>query len=223
MTTSDDSWSNRLREIGDIERPDHFYLTPEHSCVYFGEYTARMGWSHSATNGIVTNIKKHPSKRGTAEWRYKLGDIERVGELIRASLRQDALPDVTFVPAPPSKPPGHPDYDDRMLKIARAIGNDVDVRPLFQTREAREPAHLADDRPGPEVLKEGLAWCEDQLVQPLRQQLVILDDVLVTGATFVACRDVLLERFPDKQVFGIFVARRVPLNPFTTDGIEIVG
>lgn len=219
MKISDESWSNSLREIGDIERPDHFYLTPEHKCVYFGDYTARVGWSHSVTNKIVTNIKKPPSRRGTAEWGYKQKEIAKVGGLIRLNLRGDVLPEVTFVPVPPSKPPEHVDYDDRIMQIARAIGGDVDVRPLLQTGQVREPAHLAEDRPGPDALKEGLVWSEGELTRPVGRQLILLDDVLVTGATFVACRDVLLERFPEAEVFGVFVARRVPINPFATGSI----
>lgn len=139
MTTSDESWSNRLRQVGDIERPDHYYLTSEHHCVYFSEYTARKGWSHSTTNGIVNNIKKHPQKRGTNEWRHKLAAIEQVGRLIKANMRVESLRNVTFVPAPPSKPPSDPAYDDRMLQIGRAIGSDIDVRPLLETVHVIHP------------------------------------------------------------------------------------
>ena len=102
MTMSDESWSNRLRQIGDIERPDHYYLTSEHSCYYFGEYTARKGWGHSKTNGIINNLKKHPNTQSTAQWQYKLQAINKIGQLMRANLKPEALSRITFVPAPPS-------------------------------------------------------------------------------------------------------------------------
>ncbi len=222
MTTSNASWSNRLRQIGEIERPDHSYLTPEHSCFYFGEYTARKNWAHSTTNGIVNNIKKRPNTRGTVQWRYKLRDIDRIGQLIRANLKPEALPSITFVPAPPSKPPDDPAYDDRMLRLGRAIGGDVDVRSLLETSQARDPAHQSDDRPGPAVLAGGMHFCEDQLAaKPVGAQIILLDDVLVTGATFLACRQVLLGRFPQATVFGMFVARRVPERTLPEDDFEI--
>ena len=221
MTISDESWSNRLRQIGDIERPDHYYLAPEHSCYYFGEYTARKSWGHSTTNGIINNIKKHPNTRVTAQWQYKLRDIDRIGRLIRANLKPEALSSITFVPAPPSRPPGDPDYDDRMLCLGRAIGNDVDIRPLLETAQARDPAHRSDERAGPDMLAAGIRICEDQGgAAPVSTQLVLLDDVLVTGATFLSCRQILLDRFPEAVVLGMFVARRVPERTLSEDDFD---
>ena len=209
MTISDESWSNRLRQIGDIERPDHSYFAPEHSCFYFGEYTARKGWGHSSTNGIINNIKKHPNTLGTAQWRYKLQEIDRIGRLIRANLKPEALSSITFVPAPPSRPPGNPDYDDRMLRLGRAIGNDVDIRPLLETAQARDPAHQSDERPGPDVLAVGMRICEDQVgAPPVSTPLILLDDVLVTGATFLSCHQILLDRFPEVTVLEHIRFRR---------------
>lgn len=211
MTKSDESWSNKLRQIGDIERPDHFYLTPEHTCFFFGEYTARKGWKHSTTNGIISNLKKSPETRGTPQWRHKLRAIQQVGQLIHDNLKLDALSQVTLVPAPPSKPPDHAEYDDRILRLANAISDRLDVRPLLETQHAREPAHRSEDRPGPDVLEAGMRFCEEKLADGHAGiQIILLDDVLVTGATFVACRRTLLNHFPNATVFGVFVARRVP-------------
>ena len=136
MTKSDESWSNKLRQIGDIERPDHSYLTPEHTCYFFGEYTARKGWQHSATNGIINNLKKSPKTRETWQWKYKARAIRQVGQLICDNLKLDALSQVTLVPAPPSKPPDHPDYDDRILRLANAISKKLDARSLLETTHA---------------------------------------------------------------------------------------
>lgn len=64
MTTLDSSWSSAPRAITDLERPDHHYLTSEHNCVFFGEYTARVGYEHSRTNDIISNLKKSVTKKG---------------------------------------------------------------------------------------------------------------------------------------------------------------
>lgn len=58
MPTLDASWSPQVRKISELERQDHWYLTAEHECYFFGEYTARGGYSRSSTNQIITNIKK---------------------------------------------------------------------------------------------------------------------------------------------------------------------
>ena len=221
MTKSDESWSNKLRQIGDIERPDHSYLTPEHTCYFFGEYTARKGWQHSATNGIINNLKKSPKTRETWQWKYKARAIRQVGQLICDNLKLDALSQVTLVPAPPSKPPDHPDYDDRILRLANAISKKLDARSLLETTHAREPAHQSEDRPGPDALAAGIRFCEEQVAgNQVGTQIILLDDVLVTGATFVACRRILLSRFPNATVFGVFVARRVPEGALPEDDFD---
>jgi hypoxanthine-guanine phosphoribosyltransferase len=43
--------------------------------------------------------------------------------------------------------------------------------------------------------------------------LVVVDDVLTTGAHFKAMQRILNERFPDVSLIGVFVARRVPVRP----------
>ena len=221
MTTSDESWSNRLRQIGEIERPDHSYLEPEHSCYYFGEYTARKSWEHSTTNNIIGNIKKLPKTKGTAQWQYKLQAIASIGRLIRSNLNPQVISNITLVPAPPSKPPSDPVYDDRILQLGRAVGEDIDVRPLLETAQVRDPAHLSGDRPGPDDLTAGMRFCADHLgVKPVGVQIVLLDDVLVTGATFVSCSRILLSKFPNATVSGVFVARRVPERTLQKDDFD---
>lgn len=220
--TSDESWSTTLREITDIERPDHSYLDVEHICAYFGEYTARKSWAHSRANGIINNLKKSPSKRGTGEWYYKEKAISEVGKAIRRNLRQDALSDITIVPAPPSKHPSDPEFDDRMFQVAKAMGSDVDVRPLLQCRQSRTAAHLSEDRPGPDVLQKNIEIIDAAVgPEPTGSTILLLDDVLVTGATFVACKRILTSSFPSVSVLGLFVARRVPERDLDLDAFEI--
>lgn len=222
--TSDESWSNKLRTVGDIERPDHYYLNPGDECAFFGEYTARKGWRHSTTNGIITNLKKSVEKRGTAEWQYKERAIAQVAALIRANLAADVLPNITIVPAPPSRAPTDPLYDDRVERIARCIGAGIDVRCLLSTAQSRDAAHLSDDRPGPDALEQGLLWNQQEANRrAVGNIIIVLDDVLVTGATFVACSRVLKRAYPAVSVYGLFVARRVPERtlPFNDFDIEL--
>lgn len=222
MTTSDESWSNKLRQIGDIERPDHYYLTEQHDCVFFGEYTARKGWAHSKTNGTIHNLKKHPNTRYTQQWQHKINAINWVGRLIRANIDPSALARLTFVPAPPSKLSADPDYDDRMLKVCQAVGTDVDVRELLETVVARPAAHESDERPGPDALAKGIRFRQGQAaLGPVAEQIVVVDDVMVTGATFIACRQILLGHFPTASIFGMFVARRVPERTLAIDEFDV--
>ena len=42
--------------------------------------------------------------------------------------------------------------------------------------------------------------------------VILVDDVLTTGAHFVAARNVILAQHPATRVIGFFIARRVPVD-----------
>ncbi|MGO7403085.1 hypothetical protein [Rhizobium ruizarguesonis] len=213
MTTSDASWSPRLRVVGDLERPDHYYLDERDICAYFGTYTPRAGFSHSYANDIVSNLKKDPSLQGTGQWRYKQRAIANVASAIAQNLNPESWQNTIFIPVPPSKRKESPDYDDRMVQVANAIGNNADVRELLYTAVEREARHTMNEKRDPDALRASLGIDPRFAANP-RRQVVLLDDVLTTGCSFKVCKEMILELWPDCAVFGIFVARRVPVNPF---------
>ena len=115
-----------LRAIDNLNRGDHFYLTPEDQCMFLREYTTGGGWQHSDSNQLILNLKKSPSLRLTAPkqhyWKERAID-QAAGEL-RQALNLPSLSGITFVPIPPSKSKTDPEYDDRLetsrlLKIVR--------------------------------------------------------------------------------------------------------
>jgi hypothetical protein len=208
MPTSDVSWSAKLRVIGDLERPDHYYLTDQDVCAFFGEYTARAGFGHSLTNQVVHNLKKKPETRATPQWKYKVRAIEGVGSAIRENIDPQALSAIAFVPIPPSKMPHAAGYDDRMTQVARAIGPGVDVREVLYTMLEREAMHGNQNTRDPEALRTTLGIRAD-LLNPAPAQVVLLDDVLTTGCSFRVCKALLGSVWPEAQIYGIFVARRI--------------
>lgn len=208
MTTSDASWSPKLRVVGDLEREDHWYLGADDHCYFFGEYMPRKGFAHSATNQLVMNLKKKPDLRHTAQWSHKLATIQRVARTIQSNILPEALPGLTFVPIPPSKPPTSPGYDDRMAQVARQIAGNCDVRELIVTQAERDARHTTGEKRDPAALRATLALVPALLANPPRQ-IVLLDDVLTTGCSFRVCRTMLQEALPSADIFGVFVARRV--------------
>ena len=221
MTTSDKSWSTKLREIGEYERSDHSCLRADDHCVYFGEYTptgdsGKPAWSLSKANDILGNLKKHPSKRGTREWQHKLDEIKRLGQLIRRNLNEHDLKELIFVPAPPSTSEGNPDHDPRMLWVAQAIGGDVDVRSILETASTRERASQSDTSRSVDRLKANTRINEEEAARlPTPKKIIVLDDMVTTGSTYIACKELLMEHFGDIRVYGLFIVRRVPLEaPF---------
>jgi hypothetical protein len=219
MPTSDASWSGRLRLIGELERADHYYLTGDDQCAFFGEYTpsayvAGPPWKHSSTNQLIHNLKKSPSKRDTAEWPHKVRAIGDCARAIKANLDPDQLGELAIVPIPPSKTAAHPDYDDRMIRVALGIGANVDVRQVLFTQQAREAAHINQGHRDPVALRASLAVRHD-LVEDAPKAVVLIDDVLTTGCSFKVCKSMLVEIWPETEVFGLFIARRIipPIDP----------
>lgn len=208
MTTSDESWSGRLRQIGELERRDHWHLVESDVCYFFGEYTPYKGYSHSKTNQIISNLKKPLSVKATSQWPHKLAAIEGIGRLIGRNLKPEALPGVTFVPIPPSKPPGSPAYDDRMVQVARNIAPNCDVRELLVTSGERDARHTSGGKRDPAELKATLSLRSDLLAKP-PNVIALLDDVLTTGCSFKVCREILQDALPEATIIGIFAARRV--------------
>ena len=204
---SDSDWSAKPRLIGDIERADHCYLEPDDKCLFFGEYTARAGFVHGETNNLISNLQKPNARKGMADYKYKDVAIAKIATAIRAASGKAVRGEVVIVPAPPSKPRGHPDYDDRIERIARQISAQADVRCLLETVEAREQAKRADHRPSIDDLAASMQLVE--LDMPPPSNIILLDDVITNGTTFKAAQRLLLPHFPNAKIVGLFVARRV--------------
>ena len=220
MQTSQDTFPRRLTEIDDLTRPDHHHLNGEDMCLFLGEYTARKGFSFSATNQLVLNFKKSVDRRGRPEWQHKERAIREVGQAFAGAIKREWLAQATLVPIPPSKEKNDPLYDDRMGRMLAAIpaAQPLDIRELLIQRHTMEAAHDANIRPTPDQIADAYR-VEENLCDPAPKIVALFDDVMTTGAHFVGARRVLQARFPQLRVVGFFIARRVPE---TTDFSEFV-
>ena len=212
--TSETTFPQRLTKIDDLMRCDHVYLSEDDECYFIGEYTARIGYAYSATNQLVLNFKKTMDRRGFPEWRYKGRAIGEAAAALRTALEPmgaEALNSLTFVPVPPSKAKDDPLYDDRLTRMLNLIRPDprLDVREIIAQKYSTDAVHSSDVRPGPDEV-EAMYEIDEGLTQPEPDVIVIVDDVLTTGAHFRAVQTVLSTRFPAVKIIGLFIARRVP-------------
>ncbi len=198
-----------LTKIDELTLPDHWHLDSEDECYFIGEYTAGQGFAHSNTNQFIFNFKKSVEKRGHSDWIWKERAIQQAATVLRGSLNPAFLQNATFVPVPPCRVVADPLYDDRMSQVLRLLGPGTDVRELVLQLESTEGAHISPDRPGPRELYENYT-VDDSLIEPAPSQIAVVDDVLTTGAHFKAIKRILRETFPDVEVVGLFLARRVP-------------
>lgn len=213
MTTSSNiSFPQRLTKIDELTRGDHTYLDAADECLFFGDYTARKGFSHSATNNLILNFKKPVKYKSRPGWHYKGRAIKEVAQAFSENLAL-ALGALTLVPIPPSKLKNDPEYDDRLMEMLRMLnapqGIKPDVRELIVQAKTMPASHESENRLPPSEWEKSYQ-IDDQLAAPAPTWIGIIDDLLVTGCRFRAMSNVLKARFPQARVTGLFIARRVP-------------
>jgi hypothetical protein len=198
-----------LTRLDELYLPHHWRLDAADECYFGGEYTAGRGYTYSETNQLILNLKKKMERRGLPDWGYKARAIRQSAVNLRDSLNPGFLASATFVPIPPSKVIGDPEYDDRMTQVVQLLGEEVDARELVYQTESMEEAHAAETRPGPTALYNNYQ-IEETRIAPIPSQIAVVDDVLTTGAHFKAMKKILGETYPEIRIVGIFIARRVP-------------
>lgn len=207
--------SLKFSKIDSLSFGDHRSLSGDDICYHLGEYTARRGFSFSATNQLIENLKKKPHESNAGELWHKQRAIETVAQAFRAVLNSDAnrekLRAVTLVPIPPSCVRGEPGYDDRMTKVLREMGYGLglDVRELVRQHRTVPPAHECEVRPTVEEIIQNY-YIDENLTDPQPRGVWIFDDVLTAGSHYKAVQAVIRQRFPGAITAGFFVARRVP-------------
>lgn len=211
--TSETTSPYRLTKVDASSLPDHSYLAEDDPCYFLGEYTARKGYAYSNTNRLILNFKKSVDRIDLPEWKYKTAAIRQAAEAFRAALAplDQTLKELTFVPIPPSRAKDDPLYDDRVTQMLDAIHPDLklDIREILVQVHSTTPVHLSEARPSPGVIAAGYEL-DEGLAIPNPNLIVIVDDLLTTGAHYRAAQTLLSSRFPSAYIMGLFLARRVP-------------
>lgn len=187
---------------------DHWHLQPEDDCWYLGEYTSGKGFAFSEINQLILNFKKSVDKQGTSEYQYKLAAIEEITQTLKDTLRPNAgEAGSVYVPIPPSKASRHPLYDDRVYEALQGTDLRLDIRKLIVQTESTAASHFSQARPSPSDLFRRYE-IDTQLSSPTPERIVVVDDVVTTGAHFKAAQTLLAVEFPGVPVSGLFIARR---------------
>ena len=161
-------------------------------------------------------------RQGQADWKYKRAAINDVAIGFSEFWKWRSLHEenrVALVPVPPSRARTDPMFDPRMLELLKAIANrtkiNLDIRDCLTFSGKFGASHETDERPTPDELYEELAFSAAAGRPDEKPGVIfVFDDMLTTGAHFVATTRKLAEAFPGVPVIGNFIARRVIPNPF---------
>jgi hypothetical protein len=199
-----------LLQIDELVFDQHPYLEPSDLCFYLKEYTAYAGFSHSYANDLIFNFKKSMDKRGTLEWKWKAWAIGQITQLLVESHPEVTdLSHIIFVPIPPSKVKTDDLYDDRIVQVTAAFctARNGDFREILSIKENIEPSHEAIQRPKPSEIEANLILDMDMCVVQ-KEFIILVDDMITTGAHFKACQNKLKAVFQNAMIKGMFITRR---------------
>jgi len=111
---------------------------------------------------------------------------------------------------PPSKARDDELYDPRMAQVpalAERTSASLDRRELlYQNRSTCSSSRRGAARLSLEEIRE-VYRIDEVLALPPPRQIGLFDDLLTSGAHFRAAKDLLLARFPEVPMTGIFLAR----------------
>jgi len=207
----------KLQKIDELILRDHHYLIESDNCFFFAEYTSKKIYNFSKTNQLIHNLKKSPEKKNTDEWEYKLKAIKTCGKLLSNVFSNKDISKYVFVPIPPSKCKTDPLFDNRLVQILEfankqeLTSNKFNIIELILQENSIPSFHTIKDkdpRPDPSWLMPHYKIDRNKLnFKP--EKFIIFDDLITTGCHFKSIAMMLNAVYPDIEIFGVFIARRI--------------
>jgi len=193
----------QIQRIGVENFP--YWLDDDDVCYYARDYVSEGGYGASEANQLISNFKKPPERRGRPEWHYK---EQAIAQFAREIASIDNLEEflVTCIPCSTSRQ--DPAYDPRLddtLRVLKNLRPNVAVEFLLSFQENMTPAHHGGIR-NPDIIYANLAWSR---TRSTLTNIVVVDDVLTSGAHFKACKRMIIENITNAHVVGLFWARTV--------------
>lgn len=180
-------------------------LNHNDECHYLGDYVSGE-WHHPMTSFILDFKSKSDH--------FRYANKGRAIQQLARVLSGINLEDFTIVPVPPSKAKNDPLYDDRLVRTLKAVesikGCALDVRELVTQNQSYEASHdsarLRKNRPTSWDLMSRYRMA-DIPADELKDTIIIFDDVITKGSHFKAIQRLLSEKYPDKNIIGLFIAQ----------------
>lgn len=204
----------RWRVVDESDWLENISRKSDFKLYYARIYPPGEGFKYSDTNNYILNLKISPSEKNRIQHKNQAIDLfsQEVSEFLIDKLPSNDSPlDLVLVPIPPSKSPSDDNYDDRMLTVARKISQRVpQVRyaDLLSTIQSKKSFSKSGNTRDTRQILDNLQVNEILLDSTLHQnsKCVLIDDVLTSGAHFVAAQEKLFQYSINVRA-GIFWAK----------------
>ena len=126
-----------------------------------------------------------------------------------------AMTSVTsIVPIPPSQAPDDPAFDDRLERVVADVARQTGItwQALITTKETRTASHAGGTRLLGDIASNLVLSDQEGVVSKGElRTCILIDDVIVSGAHYVACKNFLYSLNPNLRIIGAFWAKQVPV------------
>lgn len=182
-------------------------------CFYYLVRT-NGGFSESVANSRIDNFKKKPEKYkdNPTVWKYKISEIQNfsldVARLLNGPDFKRTISSfggAALIPIPTSKPKSSENYDTRLINLCRSVTIKVPnvwIDDVFDVTRQVKPSHEGGSRQV-DFLKNVITFGELSRETGL---VILIDDVITKGTHYVACRDLIREKYPEISIIGVFLA-----------------
>lgn len=177
---------------------------------YFHDFIANAGYQASESNSDIFSLKNRVDCSQGAMW-YKTRAIRTFAQDIKLfvqSFPKHLKAALTWIPASKSK--DDPLYDDRLKQVAdivvEGMPNILSIETL-STKRTHTPCHKDGHLRDPDYLRSTFVWEDCNL--NFFDYIMIIDDILTSGAHFRAMSDMITNKYPSAKICGIFWAATV--------------
>jgi hypothetical protein len=209
--------SNFWKKINILSENYPHYLKGEENCWYARDYISGGGIEGEA-NQLILNFKKSVDKRGSNQWHYRDQAVSQFAREL-APLFGDNPFHIMAIPG--SKPWAHPENNQRfqdVFKDLKRLRANLTIHWPIDCQNAVTGSSQGGTR-SPVQIKSNYVW--RGFISEINQ-ILIVDDVITSGAHFRACADFLRENGFQGEVLGFFWAKTKSKDPFSDfDVVEL--
>jgi len=175
---------------------------------YVLEYVARGSYQQYPDNSRILNFKMSPEHRNGSRWRYKQDAIKYFADRIMDGFNLP-IAEAVFVPMPTSKPRSSPKFDSRLEDVLQIVHEKTGQRigRNLGTIQAMESFHHSDSPRRVDEIALNIDFTPFDT--PIPSMVVLIDDVVTTGAHFLACSNIIKRHHADIYIVGLFFAKTI--------------